>query len=156
MLSIKKSDEFNGGQFDSDMLLGALPFAVVAVDPGMRIRYLNTAAEQFFGLGSSGLTGRHLEELLPSYSPLLSLISQAGHGQTSVAEYDVSLSLKGRTRNLAVTAAPLGEGCDLTVVYHKEKSIARMNKIQKAKRKAPRAGRGLAANLAQEVKKPLS
>ncbi|MGB0631335.1 MAG: two-component system sensor histidine kinase NtrB [Alphaproteobacteria bacterium] len=157
MSSLSKSADVSAGPFDSDMLLGALPFAVLAVDPGMHIRFLNTAAEQFFGQGASGLTGRHLEDLVPQHSPLLSLISQAISGQTSVAEYDVSLTFsQGKTRNLAITAAPLGEESDLTVVSLHEQTIARRINSQIAHRNAARSVTGLAAILAHEVKNPLS
>ena len=157
MFSLPKTETMPTGHFDSEMLLGALPFAVLAVDPGMHIQFLNTAAEQFFGLGASGLTGRHLEELVPPHSPLLSLISQAQHGQTSVAEYDVSLSVsEGKTRNLAITAAPLVEASDLTVVSLHEQTIARRINSQIAHRNAARSVTGLAAILAHEVKNPLS
>lgn len=157
MSSLTKSENAPNPAFDSDMLLGALPFAVVAVDPEMHIRFLNTAAEHFFGQGASGLTGRHLEEIVPQHSPLLSLITQAYQAQTSVAEYDVSLAFtQGKTRNLAITAAPLGEGSDLTVVSLHEQSIARRINSQIAHRNAARSVTGLAAILAHEVKNPLS
>ena len=158
MTSVIRTNELPAErQLDSEMLLGALPFAVLAVDPGMHIRFLNTAAEHFFGQGASGLSGRHLEELVPQHSPMLSLISQAFHSQTSVAEYDVSVSFtEGRTRNLAITAAPLGEGSDLTVVSLHEQTIARRINSQIAYRNAARSVTGLAAILAHEVKNPLS
>ena len=158
MTSVIRTNELpTERQLDSEMLLGALPFAVLAVDPGMHIRFLNTAAEHFFGQGASGLSGRHLEELVPQHSPMLSLISQAFHSQTSVAEYDVSVSFtEGRTRNLAITAAPLGEGSDLTVVSLHEQTIARRINSQIAYRNAARSVTGLAAILAHEVKNPLS
>ena len=50
MTSVIRTNELPAErQLDSEMLLGALPFAVLAVDPGMHIRFLNTAAEHFFG-----------------------------------------------------------------------------------------------------------
>ena len=158
MTSVIRTNELpDERQLDSEVLLGALPFAVLAVDPGMHIRFLNTAAEHFFGQGASGLSGRPLEELVPQHSPMLSLISQAFHSQTSVAEYDVSVSFtEGRTRNLAITAAPLGEGSDLTVVSLHEQTIARRINSQIAYRNAARSVTGLAAILAHEVKNPLS
>ena len=78
--------------FDPINALSALPFAVLAVDEDSRIAFMNGAAEQFFEQGARGLRGRQLNELLPADSPLFSLIAQASSGQTSVAEYDVSIS----------------------------------------------------------------
>ena len=138
-------------------LLSALPFAVLAVDDDTRIHYLNGSAEQFFEQAASGLTGRRLDALLPPHSPLFSLIAQASGGQTSVAEYDVSLTYpRNRQRNLAITAAPLSDGSGLTVVSLHEQSIARRINSQNAHRSAARSVTGLAALLAHEVKNPLS
>lgn len=145
------------GMFDPVSLLSALPFAVLAVDEDNRIRFMNGAAEQFFEQGASGLNGRCLDDILPAHSPLFSLIAQASGGQTSVAEYDVSLTFPpNRSRNLAITAAPLGDGSSLTVVSLHEQSIARRINSQIAHRNAARSVTGLAALLAHEVKNPLS
>lgn len=143
--------------FDPVSVLSALPFAVLAVDSDTRIHFMNGAAEQFFEQGASGLIGGRLDRLLPAHSPLFSLIAQAAGGQTSVAEYDVSLTFpQNRTRNLAITAAPLADGSPLTVVSLHEQSIARRINSQIAHRNAARSVTGLAALLAHEVKNPLS
>jgi two-component system nitrogen regulation sensor histidine kinase GlnL len=145
------------GVFDPENILSALPFAVLAVDADTRIHFMNGAAEQFFEQGASGLTGRRLDEILPPHSPLFSLMAQATRGQTSVAEYDVSITFPlNRSRNLAITAAPLGDGSPLTVVSLHEQSIARRINNQIAHRNAARSVTGLAALLAHEVKNPLS
>ena len=118
---------------------------------------MNGAAEQFFEQGASGLTGRRLNEVMPADSPLFSLISQASSGQTSVAEYDVEITFpRDRTRNLAITAAPLNDDSALTVISMHEQSIARRINSQIAHRNASRSVTGLAALLAHEIKNPLS
>ncbi len=143
--------------FDPTNALSALPFAVIAVDGNTRIAFMNGAAEQFFEQGAKGLQGRRLDELLPADSPLFSLIAQASTDQTSVAEYDVSISFpRARPRNLAITAAPMMDGSSLTVVSLHEQSIARRIGNQMAHRNAARSVTGLAELLAHEVKNPLS
>jgi len=118
---------------------------------------MNGAAEQFFEEGASGLTGRRLNEVMPADSPLFSLIFQASSGQTSVAEYDVEITFpRDRTRNLAITAAPLNDDSALTVISLHEQSIARRINSQIAHRNASRSVTGLAALLAHEIKNPLS
>lgn len=150
-------DRLSPDALDPFSLLSALPFAVLAVDEDTSIGFMNGAAEQFFEQGASGLIGRRLDEILPAHSPLFSLIAQASGGQTSVAEYDVSLMFPAnRSRNLAITAAPLGDGSSLTVVSLHEQSIARRINSQIAHRNAARSVTGLAALLAHEVKNPLS
>ena len=143
--------------FDPFNALSALPFAVLAIERDSSIAYMNGAAEQFFEQGATGLRGRRLNQLLPTDSPLFSLIAQSIAGQTSVAEYDVSISFpRGRPRNVAITAAPMMDGSSLTVVSLHEQSIARRINNQIAHRNAARSVTGLAELLAHEVKNPLS
>ncbi len=157
MTSFTKLGQRTNRQFDPDMVLSTLPFAVLAVDLELHIRFLNTAAEHFFGIGSGGMDGRQLGEFVAPHSPLFSLVAQASKRQTSVAEYDVSLSLRnGPIRNLAITAAPMVEVPDIIVVSLHEQSIARQISNQIAHRNAARSVNGLAAILAHEVKNPLS
>ena len=143
--------------FDPFNALSALPFAVLAIERDSSIAYMNGAAEQFFEQGATGLRGRRLNQLLPTDSPLFSLIAQSIAGQTSVAEYDVSISFpRGRPRHVAITAAPMMDGSSLTVVSLHEQSIARRINNQIAHRNAARSVTGLAELLAHEVKNPLS
>ena len=143
--------------FDPFNALSALPFAVLAIKRDGSIAYMNGAAEQFFEQGATGLRGRRLNQLLPTDSPLFSLIAQSIAAQTSVAEYDVSISFpRGRPRNVAITAAPMMDGSSLTVVSLHEQSIARRINNQIAHRNAARSVTGLAELLAHEVKNPLS
>ena len=143
--------------FDPFNALSALPFAVLAIKRDSSIAYMNGAAEQFFEQGATGLRGRRLNQLLPTDSPLFSLIAQSIATQTSVAEYDVSISFpRGRPRNVAITAAPMMDGSSLTVVSLHEQSIARRTNNQIAHRNAARSVTGLAELLAHEVKNPLS
>ena len=143
--------------FDPFNALSALPFAVLAIERDSSIAYMNGAAEQFFEQGATGLRGRRLNQLLPTDSPLFSLIAQSIAAQTSVAEYDVSISFpRGRPRNVAITAAPMMDGSSLTVVSLHEQSIARRINNQIAHRNAARSVTGLAELLAHEVKNPLS
>ena len=151
------SDTENLPSFDPVNALSALPFAVLALDQDSRILFINGAAEQFFEQGANGLVGRRLDELLPADSPLFSLITQASSGQVSVAEYDISISFpRSRSRNLAITAAPIMDGSSLIVVSLHEQSIARRINNQIAHRNAARSVTGLAELLAHEVKNPLS
>ena len=151
------ADPNEQAQFDPLSVLAALPFAVLAIDPDTRIRFMNGAAEQFFEQGASGLTGRRLDEVMPADCPLFSLIAQASSGQTSVAEYDVEITFpRDRSRNLAITAAPLNDDSALTVISLHEQSIARRINSQIAHRNASRSVTGLAALLAHEIKNPLS
>ena len=141
MLSLPKTETVPTGHFDSEMLLGALLFAVLAVDPGMHIRFLNTAAEQFFGLGqrpdgpSSRRTG-------PAAQSFVVPISSTAWSDQRRRIRCIAVFSEGKTRNLAITAAPLVEVSDLTVVSLHEQTIARRINSQIAHRNAARSVTG--------------
>lgn len=138
-------------------VLSSVPFAVVALEEDSTIRFVNAAAEQFFEQGANVLVGSRLRDILPGDSPVFSLVLQAVHGQTSVAEYDVSIEYpRHNTRNLAITAAPLSDSSSMAILSLHEQSIARRINSQLVHRNAARSVTGLAALLAHEVKNPLS
>ena len=151
------SSNVMGTAIEPLQILSSVPFAVIAIDEDRTIRYVNAAAEQFFEQGANGLCGKKLDRILPAHSPIFSLASQAVGGQTSVAEYDVSISFPpGHLRNLAITAAPLADNSSIAVLSLHEQSIARRINSQLVHRNAARSVTGLAALLAHEVKNPLS
>ena len=157
MASLTKMEQLPTTKIDPDMVLSTLPFAVVAVDAELHIHFFNSAAEHFFGLGLGSITGRRLHEFITRHSPLFSLIDQVSNGQTSVSEYDVSLSFtNGRPRNVSITAAPMAECPGITIISLHEHSIARQISNQITHRNSARSVVGLAAVLAHEVKNPLS
>jgi nitrogen-specific signal transduction histidine kinase len=51
---------------DPSLLLGALPYAIVVLGISDTIRYVNHAAEQFFGQGSGHLCGPRTARCSPS------------------------------------------------------------------------------------------
>jgi two-component system nitrogen regulation sensor histidine kinase GlnL len=138
-------------------ILGALPNAVVVVDSGDVIRYVNHAAEQLFELSAMHLDGMRLTELVPPDSPLCAIIQQVRQSGTSVSEDGVTLEgPRIGERFVTVRAAPLNDGDDTIVLSLHERSIARKIDRQLVHRNAARSVSAMAAMLAHEVKNPLS
>ena len=146
-----------GADADPAAVVSALPFPVVALDDEGAIRFVNGAAEQFFGHGAATLVGTDFARRLPADSPLLSLVSQVRTTGATVSEHDIAIDLPPRgTRRLTVQAAPFGDDGDMVVVSIQEHSIARDIDRQLFHRSAARSVSALAAMLAHEVKNPLS
>jgi two-component system nitrogen regulation sensor histidine kinase GlnL len=142
---------------DPSALLGALPYAIVVLAEDGGIRYVNPAAEQFFGHGSGHLRGQALAMLIPPDSPVFSLIHQAREGGASVIEYDVTVNLPRVGPRLAtVQAAPFGDGDAYVALSLQEQSLARKMDRQLVHRNAARSVTAMSAVLAHEVKNPLS
>lgn len=138
-------------------VLDSLTGVVLVVDGSVGVRYVNQAAEQLFCSSAALLLGQALADLLPSDSPLFSLIDQAQRGGTSVSEYGVTLeSPKFGSHYVSVEVAPLQESPGDVVVVLQEQSVARRMGEQFIHRNAARSVTAMAMMLAHEVKNPLS
>lgn len=142
---------------DAAPLLAALPSPVLALDRQGVIRFVNPAAEQFFGAGAAALIGRRFVRLLLPHSPILALADAVWRTGGSIVEYDVPIE---RPRvppcSATVQGALAGEGNDLLVLMLHERSMADKMDRQLTHLNAARSVTAMAAMLAHEVKNPLS
>jgi two-component system nitrogen regulation sensor histidine kinase GlnL len=142
---------------DLAALLAALPDPVLALDRAGVVRWVNPAAEQFFGTGTVALCGHPLTEFILPQSPLFTLVESVWRGGGSIAEYDVLIEgprLPART--VTIQGATTGEGADTVVLSLHERSIADKVDRQLIHRSAARSVTAMASMLAHEVKNPLS
>jgi two-component system nitrogen regulation sensor histidine kinase GlnL len=146
-----------GPAIEPGAVLAALPDPVLVIGDADRLRYVNAAAEQFFGTGAATLLASSLGELVPLDSPLFALIGSVRASGHSVSEYGVTLETpRLGMRIVTIQAAPLGEDQDRVVVTLQERSIADKIDRQLTHRGAARSVTAMAAMLAHEVKNPLS
>jgi two-component system, NtrC family, nitrogen regulation sensor histidine kinase GlnL len=142
---------------DAAPLLAALPSPVLALDRQGTVRFVNPAAEQFFGAGATALVGRKFARLLLPHSPILALADTIWRTGGSIVEYDVPVE---RPRvppcSATVQGALAGEGGDLLVLMLHERSMADKMDRQLTHLNAARSVTAMAAMLAHEVKNPLS
>lgn len=142
---------------DTAALLAALPNPVIALDRGGAVRFVNPAAEQFFGVSAAALTGNPLAEFIVRHSPLFTLVDAVWRSGGSIAEYDVLLEgPRFAARSVTIAGAAAGEGADLVVLTLHERSMADKMDRQLTHRNAGRSISAMAAMLAHEVKNPLS
>jgi two-component system, NtrC family, nitrogen regulation sensor histidine kinase GlnL len=142
---------------DPAALLGALPSAVLALDRAGTVRFVNPAAEQFFGAGAAALVGKELADFVLPDSPIFTLVEAVWRSGGSIAEYDALLEgPRFSARSVTIQGAPAGEGADLLVLTLHERSMADKMDRQLTHRSAARSVTAMAAMLAHEVKNPLS
>jgi two-component system nitrogen regulation sensor histidine kinase GlnL len=150
--SVRSTPKLEGGA-----ILNALAIPVFVADRRGLFRFVNAAAEQFFGTSSATLVGRALAELVPADSPLIGLIDQVHRTSASVAEYDVTLdSPRFGAHLVTIHVAPMVERPGCVTVSLEERSIADKLDRQLTHRGAARSVTAMAAMLAHEVKNPLS
>ena len=142
--------------WDAAAIVGALPDAVLVVDDDDVIRFVNPAAEQFFGAGAGLLCDGRLDELAAFDSPIVALVNKVRDGVATITEYDIDLSPGRRARAVDVQATAMPEPAGWVLVTLRERSIAHKLDRQLTHLGAGRSVAGLAAALAHEVKNPLS
>ena len=143
--------------YDAATVLNAVvdPLLVVAHDGA--IRYANIAAEQFFDSSAAILGEQRLQDLLPSDSPVFSLIEQVTAQGSVVSEYGVTLDApRIGTHFVAIQVSPVAETPGSVLVSLREQSIARQIDHQLTHRDAARSVTAMAVVLAHEIKNPLS
>src|ERR1700753_3256430 len=142
---------------DTARILEALPQAILAIDASFAIRYVNSKAEEFFYSSAATMVGSELSELIPTDSPVFSLIRQVL--RTAAPVVDHGLLLDGRRigqRDVLIQATPVGDPVDLAILAFQERSIAERLDQQWNQRGAVRSAQAMAAMLAHEVRNPLA
>ena len=142
---------------DSAALMAALPVPVVLLDPANQLRFINHAAEQFFGVSATAATQLGLADFVAADSPLFMLIEQVRQHDAMVADHDMSLEgPRLRRLNITVQASALPEEPGAVLLVLHDATAARALGRQLDVRGAARSVAGMAAILAHEVKNPLS
>lgn len=141
----------------ADMVLNAIPHAVIVVGEDNHILFANLSAETFFGSSAPSLQRHTLNDLVPGSSPILALLDQARSLGAPVSEYEVDLGTpKSGTHITDVQIAPLGEGDARCLVHLQERSMAQKMDRQLVHRGAARSVSAMSAILAHEIKNPLA
>jgi len=141
--------------------LDLLATAVVLVDAGLAVRYVNPAAENLFETSSRNVTGQALDQLFTDAAVLMTAIGHARATTASYTEHDMELEVQDRLRlHLSCTVTPVemnsgvtGSGDILLEFRHIDKQL----KIAREERLLDegQATRELIRNLAHEIKNPL-
>src|SRR5689334_975730 len=140
-----------------NMLIEALPAAIVVVDGEGTCHLLNAAAEDLLQIGRKTLVGRRLSEVIPEDCPLFSLIEQCRLSRSAVS--DAEMRIDGprlRLEYVSVEAAPLGDPQGSVVISMRDRSLEHRMARQGAAAEAAQSVRSMAGMLAHEIKNPLA
>jgi two-component system nitrogen regulation sensor histidine kinase GlnL len=144
-------------QPETAAVLTALADPVIVLDRSGEIRLVNTAAEQFFGLGAAALRGTALADLVAPHSPLMELVDAVWRSGNTFSEYDMPLEgARFGSRTVTIQGALAGEDADMLVLTLHERAMVDKVDRQLTHRNAARSITAMAAMLAHEVKNPLS
>jgi two-component system, NtrC family, nitrogen regulation sensor histidine kinase GlnL len=139
--------------------LDLLATAVVVVNSGLAVRYMNPSAENLFEMSSGNVAGLPLTGLFSDTAVLVSAIAYARANNCSYTEHDLELGIDGGARlHLSCTVTPVEGGADSTDGMLLEfRHIEQQLKIAREERllDQSQANRELIRNLAHEIKNPL-
>jgi two-component system, NtrC family, nitrogen regulation sensor histidine kinase GlnL len=140
-----------------NMLIEALPAAIIVVDRDGLCRLLNAAAEDLLQIGRKTLLGRRLSEVIPEDCPLFSLIEQSRLSRSAVS--DAEMLIDGprlRLEHTSVEVAPLDDPNGSVVISMRDRSLEHRMARQGAAAEAAQSVRAMAGMLAHEIKNPLA
>ena len=157
-MTVRSESLRDAGFAQAAEVINLLPHAVLVVEADGVVTDANSAAESFFDMSRAMLKRRHLSDLVPFASPLLSLIDQCVTRGAPLNEYRVDLGNPklGPDRVVDIHVSPMGDRRDRTMLLLQERSIADKFDRQLTHRGAARSVSALAAMLAHEIKNPLS
>lgn len=140
--------------------LDLLATAVVVVDAGLRVRYMNPSAENLFEISSKNVAGLPLNDVFSGTAVLEAAIGHARERNSSYTEHDFELGTNGRTRlHLSCTVTPVDltddeRDADLLLEFRHIEQQLRIAREERLLDQS-QANRELIRNLAHEIKNPL-
>jgi len=140
-----------------NMLIEALPAAIIVVDRDGLCRLLNAAAEDLLQIGRKTLLGRRLSEVIPEDCPLFSLIEQSRLSRSAVS--DAEMLIDGprlHLEHVSVEVAPLDDPHGSVAISMRDRSLEHRMARQGAAAEAAQSVRSMAGMLAHEIKNPLA
>jgi two-component system nitrogen regulation sensor histidine kinase GlnL len=140
-----------------NMLIEALPAAIIVVDRDAVCRLLNAAAEDLIQVGRKTLLGRRLSEVIPEDCPLFSLIEQSRLSRSAVS--DAEMQIDGprlRLEHVSVEVAPLDDPNGSVAISMRDRGLEHRMARQGAAAEAAQSVRSMAGMLAHEIKNPLA
>jgi two-component system nitrogen regulation sensor histidine kinase GlnL len=156
-VELDRRDITDGFDLSTETILNVLPDPVMAIDQSGRVRYVNPAAEQFFGAGKSLLCSQTLAEIAHYDTPLTALVDQVREQGISIAEHAVELSTpRTGMQHVDIHGVSLAENPGWVIVTMQRRSLAQTMDRQLNHQGAARSVTGMAAVLAHEIKNPLS
>ncbi len=138
---------------DAHRQLSSIPFAVILLEPGLRIASVNPAAEQFFGQSERRLAGRPLTELVSFGEG--HMIERLNDSDTPVSAREIDVTVLGKgQRRVDIAAAPVADtpGWQLLTV-HDNSAIEALGEDSGAIGESVLRGPEV---LAHEIKNPLA
>ncbi len=142
----------------SRRILENLHTAVLRFGPGLRLEYVNPAAEMLFGISARKIRGATLDDLSPDPGELANYLHEALEGGQVFTEREMQLALPGaKVITVDCTVSPLMEPHHEAAVLVELSQVDRHLRISREEHLLAQnaATRALVRGMAHEIKNPL-
>ena len=138
-------------------ILNELRTPVFLINKSNKINYINEIGEEFFGISSSMLIGKKINELIPNDSPILNLIERVRKNKTGITEESLDFSnLNFPNRKVRVHVVPLSFDNDKIIIQISQLALSEMFQSQRINSKISKSFSSMVDMLMHELKNPLA
>ena len=138
-------------------ILNELRTPVFLVNKSNIIIYTNEIGEEFFGISSSILVGKEINEFIPTDSPILNLIERVRKNNIGITEESLDFSnLNFPKRKVRVHLVPLSFDNNKIIIQISQLALSEMFQSQRVNSKISKSFSSMVDMLMHELKNPLS
>ena len=138
-------------------ILNELRTPVFLINKINEIQYINEIGEEFFGISSTILIGKRINDLIPDDSPILNLIKRVRKNKVGITEESLDFSnVNFPNRKVRVHLMPLTFNFDQIVIQVSQLALSEMFHSQRINSKISKSFSSMVDMLMHELKNPLA
>ncbi len=138
-------------------ILNELRTPVFLINKSNELVYINEIGEEFFGLSSSILIGKKINELMPHDSPIINLIQRVRKFKAGITEESLDFSnLNFPDRKVRVHLVPLSLDNDQIIIQISQLAFSEMFQSKRINSKISKSFSSMVDMLMHELKNPLA
>ena len=138
-------------------ILNELRTPVFLLNKSNSIKYINEIGEEFFGISSSILIKKKINDLIPNDSPILNLIERVRNSKTGITEESLDFSnINYPNRKVRVHVVPLSFDSNKIIIQISQLALSEMFQSQRMYSKISKSFSSMIDMLMHELKNPLA
>ena len=138
-------------------ILNELRTPVFLVNKANKVTYINDIGQEFFGISSSIIIGKKINELIPNDAPILNLIERVRNNRSGITEESLDFSnLNFPNRKVRVHVVPLSFDNNKIIIQISQLALSEMFQSQRINSKISKSFSSMIDMLMHELKNPLA